>query len=589
MDNNNAKKALKTHLHTAMIKMKKKIYSLGIITLLATITISASANTYYLSSKGNDSNTGKSIKTAWSTIRYLNTKDLAAGDTVLLEGGTVFNGFISLNDKDGNNPTKPLVFSSYGKGKAIVHNTNRNQCGFFGYNTQGIEVRNLIFESLSNDSTHVKNDGIAFYNDLDGGIRLKNIVIKNCEVRNFGHNGIAIGGYPPTVCNTGFDKVVIDSVWVHDVRENGILTYGKEKQDQIGWANHNIRITNSVIHDVTGYSTRGHKGSGIIIAQVDSCLIDHCVAYNNGTLNTACGGPGGIWAWSTNNVTIQYCESHHNSSGKEKGCDGLGFDFDGGVTNSTLQYCYSHDNDGAGILLGQYDVARPWAHNTVRYNISENDARTNNSPLTIFKGSGCSFNGLQIYNNTVYVSPSEKNHTKTLSAFQITEWVTGVHGINIFNNIFETTGGIPLMNVPKGYYGRFNGNLYWTNGSPEAIFYQGINYSTVESWRLATGNETINGQSTAIVADPQLTNKGAGKIMYPLHPEKLDGYKLTSSSPAKNAGVDLKAEFGVEVGQRDFFGNPSLTDGKFDIGAAELAPTVVPEVKTSPEPKRKKK
>jgi Right handed beta helix region len=568
--------------------MRKGSYSVGVITLLFAGIFNATAATFYVSSKGNDSNNGKTIKTAWNTIDYLNSKDFAAGDTILFEGGAMFTGNIHVNEKDGNNPDKPIVFSSYGKGRAIIHTFKRNQCGFFGYNAQGVVVKNLIFESLGNDSTYVKNDGIAFYNDLDGGIRLKNIVIKNCEVRNFGHNGIAIGGYPTTICNTGFDKVVIDSVSVHDVRENGILTYGKEKQDQIGWANHNIRITNSVIHDVTGYSGHGHKGSGIIIAQVDSCLIDHCVAYNNGTLNTACGGPGGIWAWSTNNITIQYCESHHNSSGKEKGCDGLGFDFDGGVTNSTLQYCYSHDNAGAGILLGQYDVARPWAHNTVRYNISENDARTNNSPLTIFKGSGCSFNGLQIYNNTIFVSPSAANHTRTLSAFQVTEWVTGVHGINIFNNIFETTGGIPLMNVPKGYYGRFNGNLYWTNGSPEAIFYQGVNYTTVESWRQATGNEIINGKNTAVVADPLLINKGAGKIVYPLNAEKLDGYKFATSSPAKDAGVDLKAEFGVLVGQKDFYGNPSLTDGKFDIGAYEFAP-VVSEAKTAPEPKQKKK
>ena len=52
------------------VKMKKKIYSLGIITLLATITISASANTYYLSSKGNDSNTGKSINRISLVFRY---------------------------------------------------------------------------------------------------------------------------------------------------------------------------------------------------------------------------------------------------------------------------------------------------------------------------------------------------------------------------------------------------------------------------------------------------------------------------------------------------------------------------------------
>jgi len=111
-----------------------------------------------------------------------------------------------------------------------------------------------------------------------------------------------------------------------------------------------------------------------------------------------------LWVWDVNRATIQYNESHHNQTSST--ADGGGFDLDGGVTNSIVQYNYSHDNAGPGYGVFQFSGARPFHDNTVRYNVSANDARKNNYGAIAFWNGGSGIKAVDVYNNTVYLSPS---------------------------------------------------------------------------------------------------------------------------------------------------------------------------------------
>jgi len=536
------------------------------ITLLAGISLSTlKAVTYYISPTGNDNAAGTSSITPWQSISKLNSINLLPGTVVLFEGGKIFSGSINLDANDGNNSVNPIIISSYGIGKANIQ--SGTSAGLNSFNTKGIEISNLIFEGAG--MTANSTDGIKISTNLAGNIKLSNIKIKNVEIRNYGKVGLYIYS---SYYNTGFKDVLIDLLHVHDVRENGLFIKGYTSQTHEGWAHENVVIRNSQVYNVPGYADAGsHRGSGIIMAQVDSGLIEKSVAHHNGTDNTHCGGPGGIWAYDCNNITIQYCESYSNSSGT--GCDGLGFDLDGGIINSVLQYNYSHDNDGAGYLLGQYDNARPWLNNTVRYNISENDGRTNSGGITLFKGPNASMNGCKIYNNTVYSSPSSSN--SGVGAFTFTDWYTGITGIEVYNNIFQTTGGVYLVNIPTGYSAFFAGNLYWSTGGAFKIRYQGTTYSSVNSWRTATGNEQTGNTLTGVTADPLLTNAGAGIIISPSPTYSLNAYKTAIGSPAINAALDLNSLFAINTGSVDFF-NSLLPAGNLrDIGAYEKPVQIV--------------
>lgn len=524
---------------------------------LIVFSLKAEAETYYISPMGNDNATGTSPTEAWQTIAKFNGFTFSPGTVVLFEGGQVFNGSIYINASDANDPVNVFTISSYGSGKAII--SSGGAYGLYAYNTQGIAISNLVFAGSGMNSN--TGDGILFYTDLPNDKKLCNVNIHNVEVYGYGKNGIVIGANNG---NSGFKDVVIDSAHIHHVLTNGITTSGYTSQLHVGWAHQNITIKNTEVDNIAGYSDPGnHKGSGIIMGQVNNGLIERCIAHHTGSSNTHCGGPGGIWAWDCNNLTIQHCESYFNKSGT--GCDGIGFDFDGGITNSIMQYNYSHDNDGAGYLLGQYDNARPWTNNIIRFNISENDGRTNEGGITLFKGINTVMNGAKIYNNTVYISPSSEN--AAIGAFTITNWHTGITGIEVYNNVFQTTGGVPLIDVPAGYSAYFAGNLYWSSGADFKIYYQGPTYTSLSDWRTATGNEELGSATTGIAADPQFNNIGTGTIVFPNPTEQLNAYKPSVASPTVDSGLDIASLFGISRGSQDFFNNVIYDGSAADIGA----------------------
>jgi lysophospholipase L1-like esterase len=533
-------------------------------------SIDKTAKKYYVNSTGNNTD-GLSITTAWTSLDKINTKNFNAGDTILFEGGKVFTGNLEFDDNDGNSDSKPMILSTYGTGQATINTSVTNKCGFKATNIKGFHISNLKFTGPGN-GTQKDIDGMLFFTTNTSGY-LSNIAIKNCEVSGFGYCGIRFYSNWDANVKAGYKDVVIDGCKVHDCRENGIVTFAFDNQNTNFYHHKNFSIRNTEVYNITGYAASTHKGSGIVLSQIDSSIIERCVAYNTGTANTACGGPGGIWVWAANAITIQYCESHHNSSGTSTGCDGLGFDLDGGVTNSIIQYCYAHDNDGAGYLLGNFDGARPWGNNTVHYCISANDARTNNSAVTLFTAPNTTWNGLKLYNNTIYVTPSSKNKYSTFGAFQMTDYGTNMSGVECYNNIFYTTGGLPLVTVPTTFVAqtpKFIGNLYYADNQAFSITY-GSKYNSLSVFRSGgTFCEKNGSTNTGLDLNPILNSINKNPLtVFPKPTNSLDAFQFSQMSPCRNAGLDLKTLFGIDMGTRDFWGNTLKNENAYDIGAFE--------------------
>jgi hypothetical protein len=538
--------------------------------LILFLSTSSFAASYYVSSTGNDANSGTSIAGAWATINKVNLTVFHPGDALYFEGGQTFQGSIYLNDSDANDPGNIFIISSYGTGRATIN--AGTSYGFYAYNTQGFSISNLIFDG--NSTTTNTAIGFRLYADVSGDKKFSNISIANIEIKNFGAQGVAIGGWNGL---TGYQNLVLSNLSVHNVVADGIVIYGYTSQTLVGWPNKNVSVSNCEIYNVPGFANpSGHQGSGIVVSGVDSGVIQYCVAHDNGQSNIHCGGPGGIWCWDSNNFTIQFCESYKNHSGS--GCDGIGFDLDGGMINSVMQYNYSHNNDGAGYLLGQFENARPWGNNTVRYNISENDGVVNEGSIGLFKGPGTTMNGASIYNNTIYVSPQAGNNSECALYFK--DWSTGINNIAFYNNIFITTGNVPFINIPAGYSAFFAGNIYWASGGNFSIGYQGKNYSSLPAWRTATGNEVVNGSNTGFTADPLLSNTGVGgTVGFGNKLASLNAYKIRDpASPALNAALDLSSLYSIDPGTRDFWGI-ALAGGKSnDIGANQYTSVLAGEL-----------
>jgi hypothetical protein len=538
-----------------------RLSTLFCILLLFAFTTALQATTYYVSPGGSDENSGTSRQQAWATPDKVSNSHFLPGDSVLFEGGSRFEGGLFFGPESRGTAEKPIVFSTYysathsstGRVPALIY--SGNESGFQVYNSAGFKIVNLRFEGSGR--TINGSSGIDFYLDLPT-TRLAYIHIDSVEVWGYREAGIKIGSWNGA---SGYDGIRITNTLAHDNGDVGITTYAEALLGHT-----DVYVGYSKVYNNAGLpdKTYSHSGSGIVLGGVDGGLIEYCEAYNNGWLNAwQGGGPVGIWAYRCNNLTIQYSESHHNKTGTAK--DGGGFDIDGGCTNCTMQYNYSHDNEGPGYLIAQYAGAPPLKGVVIRYNISENDGRKNGYGGIHLWSSGANggIQDAQIYNNTVYMTPSG---TGTPRALYVQSG--GVKGVKIWNNIFQTTGGLELVYVDRLTDLRFEGNNYWAGAGNFKINWGGTVHASLGNWRDKTGQERSNSGELGYSQDPRLKAPGGGITFgEPGQLYLLSGYELQKNSPMADKGLDLSARHGLDMGRQDFWGNSLQHRSSLSIGA----------------------
>jgi hypothetical protein len=520
--------------------------------------------TYYVDLQGSDANPGTDPSTPFASIAKINTLDLLAGDSVLFDAADAFAGTLLLDTRDVGTPAQPITISSFGQGRATINAGGAD--GISALNTAAIVIQNLRI--LGSGQSPQSASGIEFDNNLPGNVKLPFVRIADVEVGGFGKYGITLGG---SSGKSGFADVRIERADVYNNLVGGIETHGVFSSSATTYANSNVYVGHSTVHHNPGYAgSPNHSGNGIVLSDADGVVIERNVAFENGAANTHVGGPVGIWVWDVNNAIIQNNESHHNKTNST--ADGGGFDLDGGVTNSIVQYNYSHDNAGPGYGIFQFQGARPFRNNTLRYNISQNDARKNSyGAISFWNGNGGNgINGVDVYNNTIFISPAPTGTPKAL------QFMTGTTNVRIRNNIFQTTGGLMIAEIPAKHTGLvFQGNDYWSSGAAFKLKSFAKTYSSVAAWSKSTGYETLNGQTVGLQLDPGLNAPGAAGTIgnADLLETSLDAYKLRPDSPLINRGLNLFSRFGINPGPRDFFGTPlpTTSDYLYDIGAHEYA------------------
>jgi len=501
-----------------------------------------------------------------TALAAVNLVNLAAGDQVLLKGGSSFNGSLSFDANDQGTAADPILVTSYdattglaidAASPASARATLRPGAGYgiTALDTAGIDVvaLNLVGSGVATNA----GSGIQFSNDLPGDVKLDHVTIDSVDVSGFRGYGIELAG---AAGKSGFSNVRITNSSLHDNGQGGIVSYGVYSATPFTYAHTNIYVGHVTAYNNAGIANfSSHSGNGVVIGDVDGAVIEYSQAYNNGALNTHNGGPIGIWTYDSNNVVIQYNESHHNHTNSST--DGGGFDLDGGVTNSVMQYNYSHDNDGAGYGLFQYAGARPWHDNTVRFNLSVNDGRKNAYGGISVWNVGSGIGHAEIYNNTVVMNSTLKKNAPWAVSFL----TGGTSSIHFRNNNLVTSGkaGMVFLKDARKHTGLlFQGNNYYASGS-FLIDWSGRKYGSMVSWRRTANQETLPGGTYAgLSINPQFVNGSS---------TTADGYKLLSTSPLAKSGLNLLTLFGIDPGTQDLYGPVAPTATTFSIGADWVA------------------
>lgn len=542
---------------------------------------SASAATYYVSPSGSDANNGTSAATPWQTITKVNAAVFAPGDSVFFQGGQTFTGALIFSygsNIPSSSEANPITVGSYGTGPAtIVSTTSGSYSSCIKVNgVNGLKIQGLTILGAGGASPIT---WIGVYIINQSGSLKSGVTVTGCDISNFaGSNSsqtaqVFVNGYYGPLNNISITNNSLHGAnGVGSPDNNGIAGLGNGRNVT------NVNYSGNTIYNLGGVAA--NTGGGIVANGVDGGVIQYNIVHDVGGNATSCGGPGGIWAYASNNITIQFNEVYRvQPIAYTAGCDWVAYDLDGGVSNSTVQYNYSHNNFGSAMLAFVATVGgNAWGNNTFRYNISENDAlgsgSANQAAILI---TASPTNPLKIYNNTIYMGL--KNSTGLSAAMQSNNGgpVNLPAGSVIQNNIFHM--------VPQSYFGQtYNQYMYFPYGLSGGVINNNIFYggATNQRWRIGgTTHASLAAYQTAtgydaqsLLANPLLTAPGTGgtlswtpSLQNGPQPSP-SGYVLATGSPAIGTGAVISGA------TRDYYGN-AVSGASADMGAARATITTV--------------
>jgi hypothetical protein len=483
-----------------------------------------SATSYYISPFGSDSNSGTSPSFPWISTANANRVQYNGGDAVLFLGGVDHtpgglavqvkansSGVVLISSYSASLPINSLVDDE--EEAARIHVDGSLESAITISDSSNVEISFLSIFGLSGiDSAQYAGVAISSYNDsLVANNRFENIYLHDIFVAGFlyGINIYAAG------C-TGFSSVLVERVNAASNSLIGISSAGP--YTNACYAHRDITVTNCTAFNNTGnpYLTSRWSGSGIVLSNVDGAVITQSLAYENGLRNGHVGGgPCGIWAWNSNNVTISHCVAHSNHNGgtlTDPRADGGGFDLDGGTSNSVITNCLSFNNAGPGYLVCQFGGnVLPTVNNTISYSVSYNDtllAVNTASGLNLYSPDGSMCNTL-VTGNTFFANGSSSIVAQAAGDAPFRNTM-------VTNNAFISFGAAPFVGFPAPPSGiNFSGNAYWSVAEDPVYLWDGSSYRSLADFRSASGQEKqADGTPTGTDADPDLSSSTFFQVSY---------------------------------------------------------------------------
>ena len=435
--------------------LRLTIYMLSLFVLSSTSPIDNNIregiNYYFDSNIGNNENNGMSPDTAFKSLSKLKGLRLSPGDKVLLSVYSQFNEPLILKDISGSKESK-IIFSSYSSNENVKTN-DRSTINVIGelnaisiVDCSFIEIKNIIISANPNNENAITsrkamrcgvlvkpmNDGLTenltFDNLLIEDVFFEKPGFKRSSKEVYSANGTQNYGWGIRVINSNKNAIIKDIVIkdckIKNVSHTGIKFTGKNRSIK------NITVENCQVIETGG---PGIQMSGVEKGHITNNYVNKSGSYND---SRKWGRGSGLWTWGSSDILI---EKNHFLNANGPG-DSAGAHIDFNCENIILQYNFSANNAGGfcEILGNNYNCS-------YRYNISVNDGHRIKGVngafqegktlwLSGFVGKNTKRNGpfnSYIYNNTIIVSKD------ILSKYAFDKAVTGVL---IMNNIFYIQG-----------------------------------------------------------------------------------------------------------------------------------------------------
>jgi len=310
----------------------KWIHLLPIIALIAVVVISmfgvvnsssASGNTYYVSTTGNDSNPGTEAL-PWRTIQKA-ANMVAAGDTVYVRGGT-YNEVVIVSTS--GNAGNYITFINYPGETPIIDGTGKTPTDYWNglFAIRGISSTALV--------QYVRVIGLRVQNNTSSnGFGISCYYCANSEIRDNKTYNTYLSGIVVGYSN----HVIVDGNNVEKANHKGA-------QENISVLRESsfVEVTNNVVHD-NGTDTNG--GEAIDIKQGShDVLVQYNTVYNNSKFGIYIDA----WDKHTYNITVDSNKIYNIG----KGGMSVGSECGGLLENVTISNNLIYNSTRHGVVIG---------------------------------------------------------------------------------------------------------------------------------------------------------------------------------------------------------------------------------------------
>lgn len=527
--------------------MKTTCFVILLLSVAAVPLAHAQPHNYYVSTDGNDDNSGRSPEAAWKSLERVNRATFQAGDSILFRAGDVWRG--QLHPQGSGAAARPIRIDRYGKGPLPVINPgNAAGPGLKLSNQQWWEIRHLEITSGAPPEPGQGRAGITVLAEGPGG-HTGHIVIGNCYLHDiwgqlggagtftgYSSAGIYVGplmgrGRPRAA---SADYILVESNRIERVDRCGIVVVR---------AHTNIVVRGNVMEDL--------GGDGILMGGCVRGLMEHniakrtCMSTGDTNVVLAAGRynphSAAMWIQNCSDTVMQFNEVY--DTGRQPGNgDGEAYDFDFNCTNCIAQFNYSRNNHGFLLIMNRA------VRNVARYNISENDQSH------LIEMHGTIAEGNLVNNNVFYVDYGMADITFYMGMTEVDDAKKSLMGANYRNNIFYATGQGRFRTVFT--YGsalerRYLDAVKLPPPAPGTLF--------EHNWYFGPWLNGLPDDPEKMTGDPMFVAPGSGGVGL----ATLAGYRLRSNSPCIRTGIAIENN-----GQWDFYGNP-LTPGAVSYGVFE--------------------
>ena len=298
-------------LFVLITRYTKQLKSMLIIILFGCSLVSSAKSYYIDSGNGNDENNGTNAKSAWRSLEKVNSWNFNPGDTMFFLRDSEWTGGLII--KSSGTESKPIVYTSYGKGSApVIKNPGVDSAVAIKINADWLVVENfMVCECHASGIRIDKGAGHNIIRNNEAtqvGLGIEVIGSHNLITKNYVHNLLMVVNNPGGDDDYGAVGVTLEFSSNNEVSYNRMINCKAPSLDygfDGGMVEFYGNVDSCYVHHNWGENCEGTFEVGGSKSLLSNNIIAYNICINNGDALAGGFHVGGKFGVSIENFRIE--------------------------------------------------------------------------------------------------------------------------------------------------------------------------------------------------------------------------------------------------------------------------------------------